>query len=73
MVRDVWRTMRYMRRDSCGRRSVPQPPLEPEELLKLRPEQATGQAIKALALAIDWAERRLHDPHSDERHSGTAD
>lgn len=72
-VRDVWHTMRYMGRYRGGRRSVPKPPLEPEQLLRLRPEQAAGQAIQALAVAIEWAEGRSSDPQSDQRPSGAAD
>lgn len=53
-VRQVWNLMAYM----AGRRNVPSADILPDQLLKLRPEQAAGEALRALAIAIDWAEGR---------------
>ena len=67
MVGQVWNTMRYM----SGRRTLPDPPANPEQLLRLRPAHAAGEAIRALAVAIAWAERQACDPTS--RRPGSAD
>jgi hypothetical protein len=51
-VEQVWRTMDYM----AGRRNVPTVGTRPEQLLRLRPDQAAGAALEALAVAIAWAQ-----------------
>ena len=65
MVGQVWHTMRYM----SGQQTIPDPPAAPEQMLRLRPEHATGKAIQALAVAIAWAERTSWNPPPCSRDS----
>jgi hypothetical protein len=72
MVRQVWHTMGYMSGGGLTERvKLPQPPTDPEQLMRLRPEQATGEAIRAFAVAVAWAEERARGQAgegTDSRH-----